>query len=530
MKSLARPSNAKGLKNTKQAPLGTAGAIYARYSSHAQKDASIEQQVEQCMAYALDKKISINRVYSDRAITGRTDRRVDFQRMMKDAERGDFSYVIAWKSNRIGRNMLQAMANEDKLLSLGVRVLYVEEDFDDTAAGRFALRSMMNVNQFYSENMAEDIKRGLYDNAANCKITNGTLPLGYKKGDDSRYAIDAPKDEVVRDIFTRVARGDAFVDIAADLNAKGIKTGRGKPWGKNSFQNLVTNERYTGVYIYGDVRIEGGIPQIVSKELFFRVQEVIQTKGNARGRHRINGDYLLTGKLYCAKCGSAMVGVSGRGKHGELHHYYSCQKRRTEKGCDKSHVRRDTLELSVTRAIMQYALQDDILEWIADEIIAHNKKVAEGSHVALMEKELEDNKKSVHNMMKAIEQGIITETTKERLLALEREQAKLVGKIQSAKAEVILAPKEKFLEGLKVFRDGDENDKRFQAMLFDTFLVAVFLNDEEDDPNNLKIAFSFSGDKNTIEIPLIENALNGTADDGASSYNAPLAPPLRMLL
>ena len=83
--------------------------------------------------------------------------------MMTDAAKGKFRYVIAWKSNRMGRNMLEALINEARLQDLGVRVLYVEEDFDDTAAGRFAARSMMNVNQFYSENMAEDIKRGLYD-------------------------------------------------------------------------------------------------------------------------------------------------------------------------------------------------------------------------------------------------------------------------------------------------------------------------------------------------------------------------------
>ncbi len=85
----------------------------------------------------------------------------------------------------MGRNMLEALINEARLQDLGVRVLYVEEDFDDTAAGRFAARSMMNVNQFYSENMAEDIKRGLYDNAANCMVANGHLPYGYK-ADETR--------------------------------------------------------------------------------------------------------------------------------------------------------------------------------------------------------------------------------------------------------------------------------------------------------------------------------------------------------
>lgn len=136
----------------------------------------------------------------------------------------------------MGRNMLEALINEARLQDLGVRVLYVEEDFDDTAAGRFAARSMMNVNQFYSENMAEDIKRGLYDNAANCMVANGHLPYGYKADETLHYAIDEPKAAVIREIFTRVSCGEAFVDIMASLNARGIKTSYGRPWGGRAFR------------------------------------------------------------------------------------------------------------------------------------------------------------------------------------------------------------------------------------------------------------------------------------------------------
>ena len=100
--------------------------------------------------------------------------------MMRDAEKKEFGIVIAYKSNRIARNMLQALQYEAKLDLFGIRTLYAKEEFGNTAAGRFALRTMMNVNQFYSENMAEDIRRGMRDNAEACKV-NGALPLGYVK-------------------------------------------------------------------------------------------------------------------------------------------------------------------------------------------------------------------------------------------------------------------------------------------------------------------------------------------------------------
>lgn len=420
----------------------------------------------------------------------------------------------------MGRNMLEALINEARLQDLGVRVLYVEEDFDDTAAGRFAARSMMNVNQFYSENMAEDIKRGLYDNAANCMVANGHLPYGYKADETLHYAIDEPKAAVIREIFTRVSCGEAFVDIMASLNARGIKTSYGRPWGRSSFQKILSNERYRGIYIYGDVRKEGGIPRIVSDELYFKVQEVITTKKNPQGRHRVNGDYLLTGKLFCGHCKSPMTGVSGTGRSGNLHYYYVCQKRRTEKTCDKKNVRRDEIELQVAQAIKDYALKDDVIEWIADSTVAYNERKEAESKVGILEDQLAGTEHGIKNIMSAIEQGIITETTKSRLVELESERATIKAKIAAARADIVTVSRDDIISGLEMFRDGDVHDKKYQARLFDTFLVAVYAYDDD-----LRLVFSFSGNKNTIQIP-IESAVNAVENNEAEcSFKLCSAPP-----
>ena len=92
--------------------------IYARYSSHSQKEESIEQQVEECTAFAAQSGLKILRVYADKALSGRTDKRPQFQKMMRDAEKKEFGIVIAYKSNRIARNMLQALQYEAKLALL----------------------------------------------------------------------------------------------------------------------------------------------------------------------------------------------------------------------------------------------------------------------------------------------------------------------------------------------------------------------------------------------------------------------------
>lgn len=489
-------------KRGKKLEIEEPGVLYGRYSSHNQKDISVEQQFEKGYELAAEYGIRIIDTYADRAVSGRTDKRRDFQRMMTDAAKGKFRYVIAWKSNRMGRNMLEALINEARLQDLGVRVLYVEEDFDDTAAGRFAARSMMNVNQFYSENMAEDIKRGLYDNAANCMVANGHLPYGYKADETLHYAIDEPKAAVIREIFTRVSCGEAFVDIMASLNVRGIKTSYGRPWGRSSFQKILSNERYRGIYIYGDVRKEGGIPRIISDELYFKVQEVITTKKNPQGRHRVNGDYLLTGKLFCGHCKSPMTGISGTSRSGNLHYYYVCQKRRTEKTCEKKNLRRDDIELQVAKAIKRRTLDDDTINWIADSVVEYSQHQESASGIGLLEDQLKDTQRSIKNLMAAIEQGIITPTTKARLMELEKEQSDIDRKITMAKADVIPVNRDQLVGWLKKLQAGDVHDKKYQAELFDTFLIAVYVYDNPDGQDYMKVVFNYAGSKNTVEIPL----------------------------
>ena len=331
-----KPADRQGVSS------GTA-VIYARYSSHNQREASIEQQVAECRKFADTNNLHIVEVYADKAVSGKTDRRPNFQRMMRDAAKGGFRYVVAWKSNRMGRNMLEAMINDARLQEIGVRCLYTEEDFDDTAAGRFALRNMMNVNQFYSENMAEDILRGMMDNAKKCMV-NGPLPYGYRRGGDGRYEIEPREAEVVREIFERFHAGDLMVTIGGDLNRRGIRTKAGNPWNRSSFHRILANERYIGVYEYAGYRVEDGVPAIVGKELFYAVQEKLHTKKSPQGRRRENGDYLLTGKLFCGHCGGFMVGMSGTSKTSAKYYYYDCQTKRKEKACHKKAVRRDWIE------------------------------------------------------------------------------------------------------------------------------------------------------------------------------------------
>lgn len=508
-------------KKSHKLPDGYSGiaVIYARYSSHNQRDVSIEQQVEKCQDFAARNNLQILEIYADRAVSGKTDRRPNFQRMMRNAEKGMFHYVIAWKSNRMGRNMLEAMVNDSRLCDKGIRCLYVEEDFDDTAAGRFALRNMMNVNQFYSENMAEDVMRGMMDNARKCMV-NGPVPYGYKRSDDGRFEVEPEAAAVVREIFERFRDGEILADIGRDLNARGIKTATGKDWGRSSFQRMLSNERYIGVYIYDSIRIEDGIPPIVRKELFYSVQEKLKSKKNPRGRHRENGDYLLTGKLFCGHCGGFMVGMSGTSKTAAKHYYYDCQTKRKQKTCSKKAVRRDWIERKVTEAVKENIMQDEVIQWLVDgydQFLALHRK---DSLILSYEAELEDVKKATKNVMTAIEQGIITPTTKERLMDLEGERRRLEAVISLERAALVDVPREHIEFWLESFRNGDVEDKKYQAKLIGSFVKAVYLYDHE-----LRIVCTYTGRGESITVTFDEVDSIDKDASPESSYNLPAGSP-----
>lgn len=463
-------------------------AIYARFSSHNQREESIEQQVAECKLFAEQQGLEVVEIYADAAQSGRTENRSQFQRLQRDAKKGRFTNIIAYKSNRIARNMINALNFENDMEKLGIKLFYAKEEFGNNAAGRFALRMMMNVNQFYSENMAEDIRRGMEDNARNCKC-NGVCPFGYCRGEDGRPVPDERTAPIVQEIFTRVTCGDTFTSIADDLNSRGIRTTKGNLWSKGSFFNILHNERYTGVYIYDGIRIEGGIEPLISKELFMRVQRYLGNKKNPQGRHREFGDYLLSGKLFCGECGKHMMGISGTARSGELHYYYACQGKKDKPRCTKKNVRRDDIEQAVANMIRNYILRDDVTDWLVDTLIKFQKQTSKQGELTLLEEQLSENKKALANIMLAIEQGIITATTKERLLELEGEQSKISGNIAMIKSERISVTKEQIIGWIQSFKDGDVKDKEFQKRLFDSFLRAVYIYDD----NRMRILFNVYG-------------------------------------
>lgn len=480
--------------------------IYARFSSHSQREVSIEQQVEWCSSLAYRDGLQLLEVYADKATSGRSDNRPHFQRMMQDAKQGKFDFVIAWKSNRMGRNMLEAMINDATLQEQGVRTVYVEEDFEDNAAGRFALRNMMNVNQFYSEAMAEDIRRGLMDNARKGMV-NGRTCYGYRRGKDGRFEIIEDQAQVVRQIYDRVLDGWQITDIIQDLNSRGIKNRDGGEWKRTSFDKLLKNEQYIGVYRYADVKIEGGVPAILDVDTFKAVQIRMETKGNPRGRRKNVNDYILTGKLFCGHCGKPMIGICGTSRNGGRHYYYTCQGKHLG-DCKKKNERQQKIEEAVIRAVKDLILDDETIDWILERYKEFMSTLRGQSTVTALEAELADTDKAIDNLMRAIEMGIITDTTKSRMMELEERKKDLAARIRIEKRLTQEIDLDKLRFTIERMRDKNIDSREYQRELINTFIKAVYVFDDR-----LKLILN-RGAGDDIEIPF--DYISGSDEEESS--------------
>jgi DNA invertase Pin-like site-specific DNA recombinase len=498
--------------------------IYVRYSSHSQRDVSIEQQIRACRRFAERQDIEILDVYEDRALTGTSDKRPGFQKMIRDAAHGEWDYVIVYTLDRFARDRYDSAVYKRQLKNHGVKVLSAMENISDDPTGVLMESLLEGLAEYYSKELSQKIRRGMEDNARKC-LVNGSLPLGYVRGADGRYAICEEEAEIVREAFRRVAAGEKFLQIFEDFNSRGLLTKKGKAWNKSSFNKMLTNERYIGIYIYGDVRIPGGIPAIVTQDQFDAVTNRLGNKANARisaapqRRRQENGTYLLTGKLFCGHCKSPMVGVSGHSKAGSPYYYYVCKGKRGGSGCEKANVRRESIEQHIATALRDTMLTDDAIRDLADAAVRYQAQSPAVAEADALRHRLAQIKSSTDNLISAMEAGIFTAATRDRLLELESEQRKVSAQLSSLQADLEhQLTREEIIATLELFQDGDVSDKSYQESLIDTFLVAAYVYDD-----TLRIVFHLNGSDKDLTVPF-------NIDDLSFSDTSTVSPQLHQTL
>ena len=506
------------------------GVIYARYSSHNQREESIEGQIRRCKEFAEQNNITIIGEYIDRAITGKTDKRDSFQRLIADSERGRFQAIIMYTLDRFARNRYDAAHYKAKLKKNGVRLFYTEQSITDEPEGIILESVLEGMAEYYSENLSRGVKRGMHENALKCMITGGYMPLGYKKTEDKHYEIDPATAPIVREIFDLYANGKSQRQIVDILNEKGYKTVRGKPFKFGSLSSILTNKKYIGLYSFDDVEIENGIPAIVDKETFDKAQDMLKRNKRTTGRMKAPATYMLTGKLYCGHCGSTMVGESGTSGTGIIYNYYKCSDRKKHRGCTKKVEKKNFLEETVVRETTYQIMQPGVIEGIAENVAKlAEKEFNNKSRLISLQNELNQTQTAISNLLKLVEKGIDTDDVGKRLLDLNAVKSGLIKQINKEESKRPVISKERIIFFLKdMLSHNFENDTEYQQRIIDTLVDKVFVFDEEDGDKKIVITYNTSrsiksgiklstvksSDFNGFALPLMTNPNFFVAKDG----------------
>ena len=373
---------------------GLTAVIYARYSSDSQREESIEGQIRECTEYAEKNGITILRHYIDRAFSAKTDNRPEFQNMICDSGKKLFDLVIVWKLDRFARNRYDSARYKAALKKNGIKVVSATEVISEGAEDIILESVLEGYAEYYSADLSEKVVRGMTDNALKCKFNGGTVSMGYVIDEEQHFQIDPLTAPFVRESFERYADGASMTEIRDWLNKNHVTNTLGKSLTYNSVNHLLANRRYMGEFRYRDIVTPDGIPAIVPKDLFDRVQERLAKNKKAPARTKAEDEYLLTTKIFCGYCGAYLCGESGTGRNGTIHRYYKCvsvKKRRTE--CHKKPVKKSWIEDLVIRETMGVIMDDARVAAIVSKVM--ELQAQESSSLPLYERQLREAESAI---------------------------------------------------------------------------------------------------------------------------------------
>ena len=396
--------------------------IYARFSSSKQREASIEDQLRVCTEWCVENDYEIVAEYCDRAASGRSDARPEFQRMISNA--GESDIVLVYMMDRFSRDVYDAPIYKKKLRDAGVRVVSATESMPDGPESILIESIYEAMAAMESQHTSVRTRRGMEGNALKC-MHNGVSVFGYDFGDDGHYVVNEAEAEVVREVFARRIGGESMNLIATDLAARGYVTGHGNPANHNMVKSMLANEKYVGTYVWGDVRVDGGMPAIIDRETFDMAQMAVSRK---RRKEEDWGDYAFAGKGVCMECGMNLVGVSGRGHGNVKYSYYRCGHK-----CGCRPVRADWLEASVAEEIRNMLADRESALEVARCVADMAQREGEASERQKdAQRRLSQAKSGIANVLKAVEAGMDYEDVRDRLAELKLQRARVEADLRTA--------------------------------------------------------------------------------------------------
>lgn len=342
--------------------------IYARVSTTRQADDGLplESQIERCESKAAQLGARVIKTFVDGGISGRVEKRPEFQAAIDYCETYGPNYLITWSTSRFARDRGHAYLYKQKLARAGVDIAYVSVDIDRNEDSGMLLEGVFELlDEWQSHQTSKDTTRSMVRNAQRGYWNGARPPYGYETrpaaDDDRRKRLHPNESEawVVRKIFDMRLAGLGTRRIAQQLNSDGLEK-RGGTWKPNAVTEVLRGRACIGQIVYGRkdrktgrrkpeaewIIIDSHEP-IVDLGKWQQVRELmdaaavdsstVEQRGSARSSHA------LTGMLACGECGSAMHIETARGRS-KTYAYYRCRSAQLRDGCETGRVPADKLD------------------------------------------------------------------------------------------------------------------------------------------------------------------------------------------
>ena len=385
-------------------------------------DLSVAAQLRALRDYANKNGYTVAREYVDEAESGRIADRPQFRRMLDEAARPEapFKEILVWKFSRFTRKREHAVAFKSMLRRKGIRVVSITEHADDSPTGKLMEAIIESLDEFYSENLAQEVLRGMREAASRGFWVASRVPYGYRKvqvqdGAEKRpkLELDPPADGVVRRIFQMALKGTSTLDITKALNKEGLASPKRGRWTKTTIHRILTNETYTGTLVWGSrakdnvppVRVEDAFPAIVSHQDFHRVAAILGSKAPSKVHpRRAASPYLLSGIVKCETCGKALT--AHEAKSGQFT-YYVCHSllKQGQGACDTPRLNSKRFERMIIDSIRENILTEsnirELVKLVNEELDSVVREQRE--KVEAVDEELNEIRRRLDRLWQAVE-------------------------------------------------------------------------------------------------------------------------------
>ena len=445
-------------------------AVYARYSSDNQRDASIEDQFRVCRLHAEKQGWKVVEEYSDHAISGASLLlRPAIQRLISDAHNGRFQILMAEAMDRLSRDQEDIAGLFKRMVFAGIKIVTLSEG--EISPLHVGLKGTMNA--LFLKDLADKVRRGLRGRVEHGKSGGGNS-YGYdvvRKLDGNgelvrgERAINALEADVIRRIFGDYAAGKSGQRIAAELNKEGLAAPTGGDWGFSTITGnpkrgtgILNNEMYVGKLIWNRLTyiknpdtgkrqsrlnpdsewITQHVPElrIVDDALWQAVKErqnALRFSGVAKRNvtDELNRSkrqrFLLSGLAKCGHCGARYTMISAT--------LLGCATARNKGTCDnRVNIRRDHLEERVLHALRHHLMDPGLFKEFCDEFTREENRLRMDGRAAIDAAKAEVKKidRDLDMLVNLILRGGAADKINAKMVAMEARKKELENSLQAA--------------------------------------------------------------------------------------------------